>query len=112
MHQVKHGIVVELVAILQERSREQVTRVKLTTVLQVTLDRLKGGFMLASLEIGLIVGNELGLETRSMYDILDKHVPPALIQLLLVLLTLPNQSLFHRQKLSYRGGFGYFICQH
>ena len=57
--------------------------------------------MLATLEVGLIVGNEFGLESRSMCDILDKHVPPALIQLLLVLLALPNQSLFHRQKLSY-----------
>lgn len=57
--------------------------------------------MLASLEIGFIVGNEFGLETRSMHDILDQHVPPALIQLLLVLLALPNQSLLHRQQLSY-----------
>jgi hypothetical protein len=57
--------------------------------------------MLAPLKIGLIVCNEFGLESRSMCDILDQHVPPALIQLLLVLLALPNQSLFHRQKLSY-----------
>ena len=57
--------------------------------------------MLPTLEVGLIVGNELGLETRSMHDILDQHVPPALIQLLLILLALPNQSLLHRQKLSY-----------
>jgi hypothetical protein len=68
--------------------------------------------MLATLEVGLIVGNELGLETRSMYDILDKHVPPSLIQLLFVLLTLPNQSLLHRQQLSYRSGLSQFICQH
>jgi hypothetical protein len=57
--------------------------------------------VLPTLEVGLIVGNELGLETRSMHDILDQHVPPALIQLLLILLALPNQSLLHRQKLSY-----------
>jgi hypothetical protein len=31
VHQVKHGIVVELVAILKERPREQVTRVDLLT---------------------------------------------------------------------------------
>ena len=33
VHQVKHSIVVELVAILQERPREQVTRVELISVL-------------------------------------------------------------------------------
>jgi hypothetical protein len=33
VHQVKHGIVIELMAILQERPREQMTRVELTTEL-------------------------------------------------------------------------------
>jgi hypothetical protein len=56
--------------------------------------------VIATLEVGLIVGNELGLEARSICDILNQHVPPALIQLLLVLLALPYQSLLHRQQLS------------
>ena len=52
--------------------------------------------MLASLKVRLIVGNKLGLETRTMCNILYKHVPPALIQLLLVLLPLSNQSVLNR----------------
>lgn len=68
--------------------------------------------MIATLEVGLIVGNELGLEARSICDILNQHVPPALIQLLLVLLALPYQSLLHRQQLSHGSGLSHFIRQH